>query len=345
MKAAFFKEHGGADKIEYGEMPRPQPGANEVLIRVHACSINHLDIWVRKGLPAYPVALPHILGADISGEIAEVPSSGLPPDFKAGSPVFVAPGISCWNCAECLSGHDNQCSSYRIMGSKTNGGYAEFAAVPIRNIFPKPEHLSYEEAASFPLTFLTAWHMLITRAQLKPGETVLVLGAGAGVAVAAIQIAKAAGATIIAVSSSDEKLALAKNFGADYGINGQREDFAKVTREITNRKGADIVFEHIGPDTWEKSVRSLAVRGRIVTCGNTSGPFVNLDLRMLFSKDQSILGSKMGTREELEKILAMLNQKKLKPIVGKVFPLSEAREAHEYLEQKSQFGKVVLKID
>lgn len=348
MKAAFLREPGDASKIEFGDFPAPEPSENEALVRVRACALNHLDIWVRNGSPAYRTNFPHILGSDISGEIAAIPANHpitqSPDHLKIGSPVFIAPGISCWNCSECLSGYDNQCGNYKIIGAGTKGGYAEYVSVPARNIFPKPPHLSFEECAAFPLTFLTAWHMLISRAQLKAGERVLVLGAGSGVGSAAIQIAKVAGGIVIAVSSSEEKLARAKAIGADYLIDGRKKDFSQAVREVTDGDGVDIVFEHVGPATWEESVRSLARRGRIVTCGATTGPTVSLDLRVIYMKDFSVLGSRMGTRAELEKIFALVNQGRLKPVISKLFALSEARAAHEFLEKKEQFGKVVLKV-
>ncbi|MBI2916140.1 MAG: zinc-binding dehydrogenase [Elusimicrobia bacterium] len=348
MKAAFIQEHGGSDKIQFGEQHSPNPRDHEVQIKVRACALNHLDIWVRNGIPAYPVSMPHILGSDISGEIASIPPS-LSAHFesvqlKAGSPVVVAPGISCGQCRECVSGADNVCPTYKIIGAATHGGYAEYVTVPAKNVFPKPEHLSYAEAASFPLVFLTAWHMLVSRAQIKSGDTVLVVGAGSGVGSAGIQIAKSRGGTVIAVSSSEEKLQFSKKVGADYCIHGQKEDFAKTAREITQGRGVDIVFEHVGPATWEKSVRSLAPRGRIVTCGATTGHVVSLDLRPLFTKDFSILGSKLGTLLEFMDVLSLFQQKRFVPVVSKVFPLEQARLAQEYLEKQEQFGKVVLKI-
>lgn len=349
MKASFIREYGSPEKIEYGEFQNPKPGPGEVLIRVRACALNHLDIWVRSGIPAYRVQLPHIFGSDISGEIAEIPSSLdsglLTKGLTINSQIFVAPGISCWHCPECVSGHDNQCRTYRIIGAGTKGGNADYVCVPARNVLPKPKHLSFEESAAFPLTFLTAWHMLITRAQLRRGERVLVLGAGSGVGSAAIQIAKVSGGIVIAASTSEDKLSRAKEIGADFTVNLNHKDgFSKVVRELTGGVGVDIVFEHVGPATWSESVKSLAPRGRIVTCGATTGPTVSLDLRELFTKDISVLGSKMGTRADLEKVLELINKKKLKPVVSKIFPLSDARLAHEFLEKKEQFGKIVLKV-
>ncbi len=333
MKAVYFKEHGGPEKLLFGEIPNPEVGENEVLVRVKACALNHLDIWVRNGIPAYPVNLPHILGSDISGELV-----------SDGTPVVVSPGISCLNCVECRHGKANLCKTFHIIGAKRDGGYAEFISVPVRNIRPKPAHLSFEEAASFPLVFLTAYHMLISRAKLEKGQSVVVLGAGSGVGSAAIQIAKVFGAVVYAVSSTEKKLENARKLGADVLINGEKEDFSEVVRRHTNKRGAEIVFEHVGPATWEKSIRSLSPGGKIVTCGGTTGPIVSLDLRTLFTRDLAILGSKLGTESEFDSVLNLLNEKKLQPVVSRVFPLSQAKSAHEFLERKEQFGKVVLKI-
>ncbi len=348
MKAAFLLEHGGPEKIQFGEQPKPVPKADEVLIQVKACALNHLDIWVRQGIPAYPVPFPHILGCDISGEIATIPKTARESLFQeeltVGSEVVVSPGVACHNCSDCIEGYENQCPEFKIIGAGTPGGYAEFVAVPARNLAPKPRHLSFEEAASFPLTFLTAWHMILTRAQLKFGETVLILGAGSGVSTAGIQIAKMFGAKVIAVSSSQDKLDHAKLLGADLCINGSKGPFHKEVRKLTDGRGVDIVFEHVGPATWEESVRSLASRGRIVTCGATTGPIVSLDLRVIFTKDQSIYGSRLGTISEFRKVVEAMRLQKLKPVLSKVFPLSEAAHAHKFLESQSQFGKVVLKI-
>lgn len=340
MKAAFVKEPGGPEKIEYGDLPDPKPGPGEVLVRVRACALNHVDIWVRNGIPAYRTKFPHILGSDIAGDIAE--SSD--PRLKIGTPVFVNPAIACGRCPPCLAGRDNQCETFKILGAMTPGGYAELVAVPAANVFPKPDFLSYEEAAAFPLTFITAWHMLMTRAVLKAGERVLVLGASSGVGSAAIQIAKAAGAEVLAVSSTDEKLARAKEQGADHLINGRKEVISGRVHEITGGRGVEVVFEHVGPATWEQSIKSMAPYGRLVTCGSTTGPTVQLDMRYVFSRNLSILGSRMGTRADFGKVSEMIGKRKLKPVVGKVFPLTEARRAHEYLERQEQFGKVVLKV-
>lgn len=348
MKALYIENHGGPEQLKFGDLESPQIQEGQVLVQVRACALNHLDIWVRNGIPAYPIKFPHILGSDISGEIKEIhPQAKINLDsrnLKIGSHVVIAPGLFCGNCMECREGHDNQCDTAKIIGAGTKGGYAQSCVVPAKNVFPKPSHLSFEEAASFPLTFLTAWHMLVTRAELKQGEKVLIVGAGSGVGSASIQIVKICGGIAIAASSSIEKLSKAKELGADFTIHTEKEELFKKVREITDHKGVDIVFEHVGPATWEQSFKSLARCGRIVTCGNTTGPTVPLDLRALFSKDITVLGSKLGTLQEFNELLRLMEKKKLKPVVSKIFPLSEGRLAHEFLERKEQFGKVVLKV-
>ncbi len=331
MKAAFIQEPGGPEKVLFGEQSNPVAKEGQVIVKVRACALNHIDIWVRSGSPAYKVPMPHIMGADIAGEVG-------------GRRVIVMPGLSCGRCHFCQMARDNQCETFKIVGAASHGGYAEQVAVPERNVFPMPSNLSFEEAASLPLTFLTAWHMLMTRAVLKRNETVVVLGAGSGVGTAAIQIAKYAGAKVIAVSSADDKLAKAKELGAEHTVNGSQEDFSDVAKKVTEGRGADVVFEHVGPATWEKSVKALSPYGRIVTCGATTGPTVPLELRFLFARNLSILGSRMGTLAEFAQLLPLFEAGRLKPVVSKVFPLNEARAAHEYLEKQSQMGKVVLKV-
>ncbi len=340
MKAVVFDEYGGPEKLSYREIPDPDIAADEVLVRVKACSINHVDIWVRQGIPAYRISLPHIPGCDVAGVVEAIGRdvSGIRP----GDKVLIAPGISCFRCAYCLSGQDNICISYRILGAHVHGGYAEKVKVPALNVLPLPSGFSFEEAASFPLVFLTAWHMLITRAGLKAGQDVLVLAAGSGIGVAAIQIAKLAGAYVIATAGSDAKLTKAKAMGADEVIHYRREDFSARARELTGGKGVDIVFEHIGADTWERSLTALAKNGRLVTCGATSGAAAPTDIRYVFSRQLSILGSMMGTRSELLEVTKLMEIGKLKPVIDSVYALSEARRAQEYLLQRANFGKVIL---
>ncbi|MEK6683058.1 MAG: zinc-binding dehydrogenase [Nitrospirota bacterium] len=340
MKAVVFHEHGGPEKLVYQDVPTPLPGEDEVLIRVRACSINHVDIWVRQGIPAYKTAFPHISGCDVAGLVEAIGKNVT--GINRGEKVFVAPGLSCFRCAYCLSGQDNMCIAYKILGAHANGGYAEYVTVPAINVLTMPNTLRFEDAASFPLAFLTAWHMLITRAELKAGQEVLVLAAGSGIGTAAIQIAKLAGAWVVAAVGRDEKLAKARTLGADEVINYQREDFSNKIREFTGGKGVDVVFEHVGPETWEKSLTSLAKNGKLVTCGATSGPEARTDLRYIFSRQLSILGSMMGTRSELLEVTKLMEIGKLKPVIDSVFPLKEARKAQERMLERNHFGKLIL---
>jgi NADPH:quinone reductase-like Zn-dependent oxidoreductase len=342
MKAIIYSEHGGPEVLRYTDMPDPQIGADEVLVRVRACALNHLDLWLRKGIPGMAVPLPHIPGSDISGEIAKVGEKVT--NVKVGARVMLQPGISCRQCPKCLAGEDNLCRSYTLFGQMVDGGCAEFVKSQAVNVVPIPEKLSFEEAAAFPLVSLTAWHMLISRAQLKPAETVLVLGAGSGVGGAAIQIAKAAGARVIATAGSEEKLTKARELGADAVINHSKQEIAAEVKKLTDRRGVDVVFEHVGQATWEQSIRSLTPGGRLVTCGATTGYDGKLDIRYLFTRHISILGSFMGSKAELFSALELLRRGLLKPVIDVVMPLAECAEAHRRLENREQFGKIVLRV-
>lgn len=341
MKAVRFHRFGGPEHLRYEEASKPSAGADEVIVRVKACALNHLDLWIARGIPAYPIQLPHIPGCDVSGVVESMGAqvSGL----AFGDKVFVAPGLSCFRCKNCLSGADHLCENYQIVGAGPDGGYAEFIKVPALNVLPIPEGLSFEGAAAFPLTFLTAWHMLISRARLRPGEDLLVLAGGSGVGSAAIQIGKLAGARVFATASGPDKLDAARRMGADVLIDYAQDDFSKGIAEITGGRGVDVVFEHVGPDTFSNSLRSLAQRGRLVTCGATTGPKTELDLRYLFSRELSIMGAKMGSRAELLQVTARIGDKKLSPVIDSVFPLSKARVAQEKMQSRALFGKVLLK--
>lgn len=340
MRAVRFHQFGGIDTLVYEEAPTLKAGPGEVVVQVKACALNHLDLWIRQGLPAYRIELPHIPGSDIAGIVAEVGPAA--EGISVGQRVIIAPGLSCFRCLYCLSGRDNLCDHYRIVGAGTDGGYAEFAKAPAINLLPIPEGISFEEAAAFPLTFLTAWHMLITRAALKPGRDLLVLAGGSGVGSAAIQIGKLAGARVIATASTPKKLDQARQLGADLLINYAERDFSREVFKMTKGRGVDVVFEHVGPATFGKSVVSLAKNGTIVTCGATTGPTTELDLRHIFWKDLSILGARMGTRAEMETITRLVGERKLKPIIDSVYPLSQAREAQEKMRSRDLFGKVIL---
>jgi len=341
MKAAIFRQHGGPDVLEYADVPEPRIRANEVLVEVRACALNHLDIWARKGLPGIDIPLPHILGNDVSGVVREV--GELVTWVKAGDEVMVQPGVSCGHCEACLSGKDNFCREYDIIGYRRDGGYAELVAVPGANIIPKPAALSWEEAAALPLVTVTAWHMLVTRADVQPGENVLVHAAGSGVGSVAIQIAKLRGARVITTASTDEKLAHARELGADETINYTRDDWPKEVRRLTDRKGVDVVVEHTGATTWPGSISSLKNNGRLVTCGATSGYDARTDLRQVFYRNLSLLGSFMGSKAELLAAMKFVEEGKIRGVVDRVLPLSDARQAHELIESRAQFGKVILK--
>jgi len=341
MKAVVFYEHGGIDKLRYEEMPDPTVKDNEALIRVKACAVNHLDIWGRRGLPGIQIPLPHISGSDIVGEVVSV--GKLVSKAKPGDQVMVSPGLSCGTCEYCLSGRDSMCRSYKIIGYLVDGGYAELVSVPEVNLILKPEWLKDEMAAAIPLVFMTAWHMLVTRAGILPGEDVLVLAAGSGVGSAAIQIAKLFGANVIATAGTEEKLRLAKALGANELINHSQQDITEEARRITKKRGVDIVFEHVGSATWEKSIKSLAVGGRLVTCGATTGYAGQTDIRYVYSRQLSILGSYMASKAELLKVVDLVRQRRLRPVVDKVYPLAEAAKAQERMEKREHFGKIVLR--
>jgi NADPH:quinone reductase-like Zn-dependent oxidoreductase len=342
MKAIQFSEHGGPAVLRYVDAPDPQIAANEVLVRVRAVALNHLDLWVRRGLPGIKIPLPHIPGSDIAGEVAQAGS--LVKRVKVGDRVVLAPGIACGQCAMCAAGEDNRCRSYTLFGYLVDGGCAEYVRSPEANVIALPASLTFEEAASIPVVFITAWHMLMTRARVLPGEDVLVLAAGSGVGIAAIQIAKLAGARVIATAGSEAKLAKARELGADETINHSTHDIAEEIRRITGKRGVDVVVEHVGVATFEKSVASLANSGRMVTCGATTGYDARLDLRVLFAKQLSLLGSFMGSRSEFFTVLKLVTEKKLKPVIDRVMPLAECCRAHELLESREQFGKIVLKV-
>jgi NADPH:quinone reductase-like Zn-dependent oxidoreductase len=338
MKAVRIHEFGGPEVLRYEDVADPQPRKDQVLVRIKACAMNHLDIWVRKGLPG--VKLPHILGSDIAGEIVEVGEyvSG----FKAGQRVLLAPMHFCNRCAKCVAGLQNHCREFTVLGNGVDGGNCELVAVAAVNVVPIPDTLDFNQAASVPLVFLTAWHMLVGRAGIRPGQTVLVLGASSGVGIAAIQIAKMFHARVITTAGDEQKLEKGRALGADYGINHYTQKISQEVRRITDKEGVDIVVEHVGPATWEESMKSLKPGGTIVTCGATTGPNASFDLRFVYSRQLTMLGSYMGTMGELYEVLGHVFAGRLKPVVDRAFALQDARAAHEYLEASKMFGKVVL---
>lgn len=340
MKAVVFHEHGGPDKLSYEEMPMPKIGPQEVLIRVKACALNHLDIWIRQGNPAYAVPLPHVGGSDVSGTIEQVGSQL--EDVSVGTRVFVSPGISCWKCEFCLAGRDNMCRTYNLLGAGMHGGYAEYVKVPFRNVLPIPENITFEQAAAFPLVSITASHMLFALAGLQPGETVLIMGAGSGVGMMAVQLAKLAGARVITTVGSDDKIPKAVILGADAVINHTKEKISERVKLLTEGRGVDVVVEHIGPQVWDSCLESLSKGGRLITCGATTGADVALNLRYVFSRQLTIRGSYMGTRAELVKAAELIGQKRLMAVIDRMFPLQEARAAQELMLSRKFFGKIVL---
>lgn len=338
MKAIRFHEFGGPEVLKYEDVPEPKLREDQVLVRVRACALNHLDLWIRKGLPG--VKLPHINGSDIAGEVDGVGSyvSGI----KTGQRVLLAPMVFCNHCAFCTSGQQNFCREFSVLGYGNDGGNAELIAVPCVTVIPIPEWMSFDEAGSVPLIFLTAWHMLVSRAHIKAGDWVLVLGGGSGVGSAAIQIGKMLGGTVIATAGDEAKLDKSRELGADHTINHYKQKIADEVRRITAKRGVDIVFEHVGAATWDDSVRSLRPGGTLVTCGATTGPEAKFDIRVLFSRQLSFLGSYMGTMGDLHEVLGHIFSGRLKPVVDRTYPLSEARAAHERLQHSEQFGKIVL---
>ncbi len=340
MKAVRFHEPGGPDVLRYEDTPEPKVQADEVLVKIKACALNHLDLWLRKGVTGWKLAMPHIVGSDISGEGVEAGS--LVTRLKPGDRVLLCPGISCGQCEACFKGLDSACRSYTLFGVMVDGGYAEYVKSPAVNAIPVPGDLSFDEAAAVPLVFITAWHMLMTRAQLKPGEDVLVIGAGSGVGSAAIQVAKLMQARVIVVAGTDAKLEKARALGADYGINHQKQSIAEEVKRITARRGVDVIVEHVGAAVWEACFESLATYGRLVTCGTTSGEDAKLNLRLLYGRQRTLLGSFMGGKGELMEALKFIEQRKLKAVIDSAFPLREAAAAQQKMEDRNFFGKILL---
>lgn len=338
MKAVRIHEFGGPEVLRYEDVPDPQPRKDQVLVHIRACALNHLDIFVRAGIPG--VTLPHILGSDIAGEIVEV--GEYISDFRPGQRVLLAPMHFCNHCAKCEAGIQNLCREFTVLGNAVDGGNCELIAIPAVNVIPIPDSLDFNQAASIPLVFLTAWHMLVSRAGIRPGQTVLILGAGSGVGIAAIQIAKLFNARVITTAGDEPKLEKAKALGADHVINHYKQKISQEVRAITTKEGVDIVFEHVGAATWEESMKSLKPGGIIVTCGATTGPSVSFDLRFLFMRQLSFLGSYMGTMGELYEVLRHVFAGRLRPVVDRAFPLREIRAAHEYMEKSQMFGKIVV---
>lgn len=341
MRAAVIDRHGDPEVVRPTEVPTPEPGPGEVRVGVRAVALNHLDLWVRRGLPGLELRFPHIGGSDIAGTVDALgPSvSGVRP----GDRVLVNPALWCGECEWCRKGEESLCESFRIIGEHVAGGCAEYAVVPSRNLLKLPEHLDFPEAAAVPLVYQTAWRALVTRARLGAGESVLILGASGGVATAAIQIAKLRGATVFAVTQG-AKVERVKSLGADEVIDRERADFSQTVRDRTGKRGVNVVLENVGEATWNRAVRSLTKGGRLVTYGATTGPKGEVDIRLLFWKQIEILGSTMASKREFETVMGLVFEGKLAPVIDVVWPLERAREAHERLERGEQFGKIVLTV-
>ncbi len=343
MRAILMHGHGGPEVLRMEDVPPPDLGPGEVRLDLKAAGLNRLDLWLRGGSPALKLPMPHVLGCDGSGVVTEV-GEGVR-QFKAGDRVLISPGMSCGVCRECLGGRDNLCREYSVLGSRHHGTYREAITLPERNLLPVPASLTFAQAAAAPLVFLTAWHMLVGRARVAPGETVLVHAAGSGVGIAAIQIARLFHCRVIVTAGSREKLERAMELGADEGIDYGKTDFAAEVQRLTAKAGVDIVIEHVGGEVFEKSITCLRKGGRLVTCGNTAGPKANISTAHIFGKHLDILGSFMGRKEELIEVMKFLADGRLKPVIDREFPLEQAAEAHRRLESRETFGKVVLRMD
>lgn len=346
MQAIRFHNFGGTEVLRLEDVPKPSIGPNDVILQMKAAALNHLDVWVRSGAREKNIPLPHIPGSDGAGIIAEVGSAV---DFlKVGDKVLISPGISCGHCEMCLGGTDNLCRTYHVLGTKENGTYTEFVKLPADNVLPIPDGLDFNQAAAIPLVFLTAWHMLVGLSKIKPGDIVLIHSAGSGVGSAGIQIAKLFGAHVITTASTDEKLKKAKDLGADEGINYKEKDFVEEVKRLTDKRGVDIVFEHTGGEVFEKSIPALAKGGRLVTCGATADYVGKIDLRYVYAKHLTLYGSFMGTKREMIEVLKFFKKgvgnRQLQPVVDSVFPLEKAAEAHRRMEERKNFGKIVLSI-
>lgn len=340
MKALVIYEHGGIDKLSITDLPRPSPGPNEVLINIRAIALNRLDLFVREGSPTLKLAMPHVVGSDGAGVIAEVGANVR--DLRAGQRVLVNPGLSCGHCDFCLSGEQSLCAEFGIIGEHSTGTAAEYIKMPAVNVLPIPDSLTFEQAAAAPLVFLTAWRALISRARLRVGEDVLVLGAGSGASTAAIQIAKYAGGRVFVTSSSDEKLKKASAIGADFGFNYRNQEWDREVFAATNRRGVDLVFESVGAATWTKSLRSLKRGGRMVVIGATTGSKPQEEIGYIFWKQIDILGSTMSNQREFREVMKLVFAGKLAPVIDSVMPIEKAQEAHARLAIGEQFGKIVL---
>lgn len=342
MKAVFFHTHGGPEVLEYDDFPTPEIGPGEVLVRLQAAALNHVDLWIRKGWPDLRLKYPHIPGADGAGDITALGHDVT--QWSVGDRVVINSNLGCGRCEYCIAGKDNLCRHWHLLGETIHGTYAEYVAIQAGNLYPLPQEFDERIAAAAALVYHTSWHSLITRGNLRPGETVLVVGASGGVNNASIQIAKLAGATVYAVGSNTEKLALAETAGADYLIDrSQDEDWSNTIHKLTAKRGVDVVVDNVGI-TFPMSFRAARKGGRILTVGNTGGARFEIDNRYIFSKHLSLIGTTMGTRDDFSKVMELVFAGKLKPVLDRDFPLSEARAAQKRLEQGKQMGKITLRI-
>ncbi len=342
MKAAFFSRHGGPEVMEYGDRPEPDLRPGEVLVQIRAAALNRVDKWVRDGWPGLKLALPHILGSDGAGVVIEAASGVV--GFQPGDRVVINTNLGCGVCEFCVAGQDNLCRDWHLIGETIDGTNAELFAVPARQLVRLPADFSFEKAAAAALVFQTAWHSLVTRGQIRAGETVLIVGAGGGVNTAAVQIAKLAGCMVYVVGSDEKKLALAQALGADVLIDRSKEDWGKKVYQLTNRRGVDVVVDNVGAATMMTSLRCARKGGRLLTVGNTAGPKFELDNRYLFGKHLSLIGSTMSTRAEFATVMSLVFAGKLRPVIDSTFPLSDIRAAHEKLERSEVMGKIVLSL-
>jgi len=342
MKAVVIHEHGAPSVLQVEDRPQPEPGPGEVLVRIHAASLNHLDLWVRRGIEGVQFPLPMIPGCDGAGVVAALGAGVRDP--QVGTRVALQPGTSCGHCAACLAGDDPLCRHYGILGEHRDGTQAEFISVPRANVMPIADSLSFEEAAAFPLAFLTAWQMVVSRAQVRPGDRVLVHAGASGVGNAALQIAQLMGAQVMTTVGSQEKADLLQQRGVDDIILYRSQDFATEVRRLTGKRGVDVIIDHVGADTWEGNIRSLAKGGRLVICGSTSGHMAPTNLRFLFFKNLAFLGSTMGSKAELLRILGLVEAQKLRPWIHSVLALEDIQQAHEILESRQVTGKVVVRL-
>jgi len=342
VKALYFEEHGGTEKLLFDDRPDPEPGVGQVRVRLKAAALNHLDLFVLRGMPGVPIGLPHIGGADGAGVVDAV-GEGVE-GVELGSEVVFDPGLSCGRCGYCLAGEQSLCVTFGVLGEHADGTFAEAVVVAAESLAPRPNHLSWEESAAFGLAHLTAWRMLINRGGLRPGETVLIHGIGGGVSMACLQLAKLVGARVIATSRSEEKLRRAVGLGADEVLTAD-DQVARAVRGLTGKRGVDVVVDSVGEATWMQSLKAAAKGGRIVTCGATSGPNPTEEIRLIFWNQLSIIGSTMGSRQDWRHMVEAVDMHRLEPVIDTVLPLADGRTAYERMERGEQFAKIVLSID